>query len=339
MIKELSIETVSTCNLKCIMCPREGFSEKYKINTVMTDDIFQKIVSHISSHDIKMVSICGTSEPLLDKELASRIKTIKDISPNTLVFFITNGLLLTPERSKEFHKSNLDAITISFDGASEDTYNSIRVGSDFNTVLENIVSFREINPEISLVATCVVLNTVFPEMEDYVKLFIKKNVKAINFSSMFSYCSESQKKLYLDKNLISQKVNELKMKYNDKIIITSTDDSFFCRCMDHALKRVYIGADGRVSPCDQLHYAIYRLDPNGVGNSNYFSLGSLKELELQELLNKQEYLDFLNTLKTSKTRPKLCNSCPGYMTNKEEDYIDHIEYLNDIIASLIRHHN
>ena len=79
-----------------------------------------------------MVSICGTSEPLLDKKLALRIKKIKEVSPDTFVFFITNGLLLTSEISQELGEAKLDAITISFDGAKKETYQKIRVGSSYD---------------------------------------------------------------------------------------------------------------------------------------------------------------------------------------------------------------
>ena len=336
MIRELSVETVSSCNMKCIMCPREGFTRNHSQNVVMTDDVFDKILDYIKNNNIKMVCICGTSEPLLDRKLTARIKRIKEVSSDTFVFFITNGRLLSPEVSRELGDAQLDAITVSFDGASKKTYEKIRVGSNYNKVLENISSFAKINPSINLVVSCVVLKDVYPEMENFVQMFIEREIKAINFASMFSYCSEYQKNLSMDKEIVFSRARELKKQYMDKITISISDDSFYSRCMDGALQRVYIGASGLVSPCDQLHYAIFRMDHNSDGSSNHFALGSLKDSSLQELVSNKEYLDFVENLRRSKTRPKLCSNCPGYTTYDEDIYLDQIEHLNNIIDSLIR---
>ena len=48
MIRELSVETVSFCNLKCIMCPREGFTKYRSQNIIMEDDIFSKFLILLS---------------------------------------------------------------------------------------------------------------------------------------------------------------------------------------------------------------------------------------------------------------------------------------------------
>ena len=99
--------------------------------------------------------------------------------------------------------------------------------------------------------------------------------------------------MYLDKSIIANKVKELKEKYGNEVIISHSDDSFYSRCMDGALQRVYIGADGIVSPCDQLHYAIVRLGSTSDGKSGHYSLGALSESSLYELVSKKEYIDFV----------------------------------------------
>jgi CheY-like chemotaxis protein len=69
------------------------------------------------------------------------------------VQFNTVGTMLDRKAAEEICLAGLDKITISLDGASEETYCKIRDNSDFNTVIDNINSFIEYKIENKITFT------------------------------------------------------------------------------------------------------------------------------------------------------------------------------------------
>jgi radical SAM protein with 4Fe4S-binding SPASM domain len=81
------------------------------------------------------------NEPLLDHTLGKRIRQGKDILGRTRrVSVVTNGALLTPDRINELVDAGAEVFEVSIDAYREETYNSIRKGLDFHTVVENTMA-------------------------------------------------------------------------------------------------------------------------------------------------------------------------------------------------------
>jgi len=57
------------------------------------------------------------------------------------VLFVTNGTLLDEHKAREVLELGLDQILFSFDGATKETYETIRRGADFDTTRGNILRF------------------------------------------------------------------------------------------------------------------------------------------------------------------------------------------------------
>ena len=147
--QRLVLETTSGCNLNCIHCARS--STDFKVSNMST----QLLRKHLSSflpkaHDISLFS---WGEPLVNQELAA-IYNWANTSPD--IFILTNGLDFGPKECQTYIRQGLKYLNFSVDGASEETYNNIRKGSNFKTVIKNIenaVKFKKhsLSPHIRLV--------------------------------------------------------------------------------------------------------------------------------------------------------------------------------------------
>ncbi|MBN2210041.1 MAG: radical SAM protein [Sedimentisphaerales bacterium] len=135
----LQIETVARCNARCTMCTSRNC---HRATRLMTDELFAKIADELAcySSGIKRVTIQGLGEPLLDNKLEPRIRTLKD-GGVTLVAFATNGSLMNAERARSVLDSGVDEVTFSVDGITQETYESIRTGLNFDEVLGHIEQF------------------------------------------------------------------------------------------------------------------------------------------------------------------------------------------------------
>lgn len=145
----VALETVNYCNAACIFCPLfvggNRIDRKLRPATVMDRDLFMKLVEEIATWDVKpTVFLNMDGEPLLDIHFKERLEVLQKAGLSQNVNLQTNGEYLTPETSTAILKAGLSSITIGFDGASKEVYESHRVGCHYDIVLGNIVEFVRI---------------------------------------------------------------------------------------------------------------------------------------------------------------------------------------------------
>ena len=134
--RQFWIEITSKCNLHCVMCPvSKGLLRK---TMTMDMDAFMQIIDQIY-----MVQPCillhVAGEPLLNKNAMQMIEYAK--KKGCWVGMHTNGTLFTKEMSMRVLESPLDWICFSFDGATQELYEKIRVGAKFEKVKAQIEYF------------------------------------------------------------------------------------------------------------------------------------------------------------------------------------------------------
>ena len=136
--KVVLIDTISFCNLKCSMCVHKDMKRK---KGIMPWSLFSKIINEIAEVDKSTrVWMVFFGEALLLKnrnpsifEMISYAKS-KGLSE---VVLNSNGILLDERASKELISSGLDAIYIGIDAFESETYAKIRVGGDYERVVQN----------------------------------------------------------------------------------------------------------------------------------------------------------------------------------------------------------
>ena len=166
----IDIEATDTCNLKCIMCPRNYLSGK---TGHIGWELFQKVIDEGAENHLPSIKLNYRGEPLLHPRLAEMVAYAKK-KGIIETQFNTNGLLLTEDKITELIDAGLDRIIFSVDGATRETYEKIRLGSDYNRVVDNIKTFVKIRNEKGLKRPLVRVQMVkMKENEDEVEDFLK----------------------------------------------------------------------------------------------------------------------------------------------------------------------
>jgi MoaA/NifB/PqqE/SkfB family radical SAM enzyme len=129
----ISIETINTCNLRCIMCPYQAMTRP---KTVMSMELYRKVLSEAMDMGIKSGSLTFYNEAFMDPFLTERIKIAKSMGFE--ISFFSNGTMLTEENIKKILDCPPDVIFFSVDGATKATYESIRIGANFESVIDGI---------------------------------------------------------------------------------------------------------------------------------------------------------------------------------------------------------
>jgi len=134
--KAVVVETTAYCNLDCVMCP-QSLLTRSKGN--MSINTFRRIADETSLHKDTKLWLAIMGEPLMrGDDLIEFIKYAKgkgvfNVSLNT------NATLMTPDMSMKLIESGVDAILIGIDAFTEQTYNLIRRGGNFSSVLGNVL--------------------------------------------------------------------------------------------------------------------------------------------------------------------------------------------------------
>jgi radical SAM protein with 4Fe4S-binding SPASM domain len=129
------------CNLKCPIClmslpPDERSNYGNPAQTLSLETV-KGLIDEGAAKGQMAVGLNGICEPLLSPDLAEIVRYAREMGMLD-VMFNTNGLLLDAAVARELVHAGLTRVMISLDAATQDTYDKIRVGSDFETVCRNI---------------------------------------------------------------------------------------------------------------------------------------------------------------------------------------------------------
>src|SRR5882672_4543986 len=113
---EYIVETTAKCNLYCPMCPRETHPQP---KADMTDEIFRTLLSEAGDTAEHMMLI-GLGEPFMDPKIFERIEYCERHNTSTLLS--TNGTFLDEKMSERLLATPLQHITLSFDGATKESF-------------------------------------------------------------------------------------------------------------------------------------------------------------------------------------------------------------------------
>ena len=187
----LQIESAIACNLRCVMCPWREITKNVENHGLMSQDIWESIRRHLA--DIKSIDFTGGGEPLLQPKLAEWIAEANVAGCET--GFLSNGLLLKEEKLQRILDAGVDWICISMDGADAGMYESIRIGSNFERVCENVAKIAALRSgqRPRTMINFVLMDLNFHQIEDIVRLAAQLGVDQLNFKQCDVIRGESGK--------------------------------------------------------------------------------------------------------------------------------------------------
>ena len=164
---EYIVETTAKCNLYCPMCPRETHKQPKED---MTDEIFSRLVRE-SGQSAEHMMLIGLGEPFMDRKIFDRIEYCEHHKISTLLS--TNGTFFDEKTCSRLLETPLEHITLSFDGATKQSYEYYRKGANFEKVRDNFVRFARMKHErrakVQVVVQMVRMERNAGEVEDFVR--------------------------------------------------------------------------------------------------------------------------------------------------------------------------
>ncbi len=142
----LQIQTTTGCNADCIFCPY-GATHGTQPHGRMSADLFGRILDEAARHDVRRISPYLMNEPLLDPDIAARIREINRRVPQARVVLTTNGHYLTRERAEDLLdlREGLHELTVSVQGVDPEAYaRTMRGNMNLERTITNVLTFSEL---------------------------------------------------------------------------------------------------------------------------------------------------------------------------------------------------
>lgn len=137
------IDVYNQCNLRCKMCGGTGAFAGPP--TVLEFETFRHIANSLF-HRARQIGLSCAYEPLMCKDFFSYLEIAGNYDvPNITV--TTNATLMTRSKAKQLVESKITHLHVSIDGSTWETYESIRVGASFDTLLNNLSYLKETKSE------------------------------------------------------------------------------------------------------------------------------------------------------------------------------------------------
>jgi len=302
------IEPTIRCNLRCKMCDL-SIRERKKGETLSFFE-FKEVVEQFPF--CVHIHLQGMGEPFLNPELLKMVRYAA--SKRIKISTFTNGTIMTMGLAEEIVSSGLEELWISLDGATKQTYEGIRIGADFNKVLENIkllldakgknrkpevgiwfVAMKENIQEfpllVELAAKLGIQRVCVEAVDDWGKKAVKKKINEEKLQLTFMSVKE-----YIRKALDVSKEKGVKLEFNsllDVLFNLGQGRKYTCWAPWWSC---FITADGYVTPCCK------RPDPR------VFNFGNVFEQNFKVIWNSPQYMAFRQNLKNGKP-PKVCIDC------------------------------
>ena len=144
----LDIELNPSCNLMCPMCiisaeTNPKSSKKYW----MPIESFKKLIDEGIKRGLKSIQLNNINEPLIRKDFPDFVEYARDAGVLDIMLS-TNGTALTEKMSRRLIETGLTKLSVSIDAFSKETYDKIRVGGDYEKVVNNALRFLSLREEM-----------------------------------------------------------------------------------------------------------------------------------------------------------------------------------------------
>ena len=270
----LLIEPVSACNLRCPFCFQtdKTFTKKPFMG-VIDFEFFKNVIDQANELETGAITIASRGEPTMHKKIIEMLEYINTKENIFEVKLNTNGTFLNDKICHAIFKNNVTQIIISSDHYIKEDYERLRLGSNFEKVVENVDLLFNIREKF------------YPNSLTEIRISGVDNERNLNREKFRDFWIKRCD--HVSAGYPLERWNT----YENEPDINTKDPC------ENLWDRMYIWFDGKVNPCD----ADYK---------SYLSYGSAKEYSLKELWSNKIISKTRNQhLNNDRTKINPCDRC------------------------------
>lgn len=285
----VSIEPTTACNLSCPACPSglKQFSRATgKLSVGDNRDWLNKL-----GKQLFYINYYFQGEPFLNPQFLELVGEAKKRKIYTSTS--TNAHFIDKQKAKEIVDSGLDRLIISIDGLTQETYSSYRVDGKLEKVLKASRCLVEAKKEKAsctphLIFQFLVVSTNEHEIQSLQELASEIGVDEVRFKTAQLYDFEKDAYLIPENEEYSRYVRRADGSYRLKY----KGGNSCWRMWSSAV----ITWDGKMVPCC-------------FDKDAHYQLGDIRNSQLPDIWNSQEYKSFRRQILTGRNEVDMCTNC------------------------------
>jgi MoaA/NifB/PqqE/SkfB family radical SAM enzyme len=303
--RSIQIECTTKCNLKCTFCELSHWAEK---PTDLTFADFEKMVARLPK--LKRVDLTGIGEVLMNREFGRMLEFLK--ARGIYVTLNDNFSLMTEKTARRMVELGVDHIFLSLDGATKQTYEEIRVGSNFDKVIANARGLVRVKRELRKRLPEIKMNTVvcltnYQEMPAIIELAHDIGIGMVVLVNVITFEDTAGLDTASVQREVQSKLDEALRRARELGVLVKMElfeKEPVERC-DFPWRRNFVTYDGYVHPC------CYTTQTGDRKAQNGRSLGNLLQSPFEELWDAPGYAAFRDKMRRG-VLPSQCGHCPKY---------------------------
>lgn len=302
----IEIEVTTRCNLKCIICEHSYWNES---NKDMSFKEFKNICNQFPR--LKWIGLTGIGESFLNKDFMQMLEYIK--SKSVIVELYDSFFFIDENTAEKLIDLQVEKIFVSMDAATKETYEKIRVGSNFERVINNVRNLFQLKREKGadypeLLFHYIVNKYNIHEIPQYIDLIhsIAQEPVTIQFSRMLHKFVEVSN---LFTEIPQETIKAAKEKAKDYGIALTWNADVpqvkppINRCIEWTMPFIFV--TGHVIPC---------CSGNEAGHRDFqkkTALGNVFEQSFKQIWRGEKYKTLRKMLRKGET-PLPCRNCCLY---------------------------
>jgi len=319
---DIELEVTTRCPLRCRHCEHTYFPQDYR-NQDLSLAQFKKIIDSIPS--LKWINMTGEGSPFMNKDFIPMLRYAK--SKDIYVDFSHDFYTFNDDIGRELINLGIERIYFSIDGCTKETYEKVRVGSDFDRVICNIKRFIELKKE---------MNSPLPEI-CFRYAFFKDNVHEVILLPKLvnNICNKDVKSLGDEPSINIVGLLEFEQTKGLEVELSKHDiDGTNMLAKSYGLKVYWSHVTHNEAKKPPMHYCVFWTEPyimiDGsvvpdcavlMSNRRPFleanSFGNVNDKTLKELWYTPKYRKFRETLRNPQGQvPSVCLGCRVYATQE-----------------------
>lgn len=293
----VSIDTTSVCNLRCTICALE---RDYDVKAHMPLALFARLDDAFAQ--LRHISFSLNAEPLLNRELEAMVALAKRRSNGRITTSLaTNAMLLDEVRLHALSEAGLDALEISIDGVTRDAYLAVRLGANFERLVDNIARAAALEcgggraPHVSL--RWVMSTSNVDELPGLLEFAARIGVRHLVVNGLEPYTAEQSELTHFTRleedelrarfEALEDRATQLGLRLDLPLLRPEPYTS--CELIEHAC---VIRVDGTVAPCSPLSYSRAFYFEGREERHPLIAFGSIAQRPLLEIWNAPDYVEF-----------------------------------------------
>lgn len=303
--KKVYLEPTSLCNLHCSICFRHGWIGETTGH--MEFWRFHALAEELASLGcVEEIFFGGMGEPLFHPDICRMIAALPE---GKKISLLTNGTLLTPERSRALLDAGLSELWVSMDGFEKPVYESIQSGSRFDRILANLQAFNEARAgtDVRLCVTFVVTPENVGQLAQINAFADRFQVDELNISHMIPGAPVSRADMLYERADIP--VGRMR-RFSP---CAGPVEEHVCPFISR--NAVFVRWDGKVVPCMQLLHSCETYLYEEKRRITSFSYGRIGEQTLMDCWRSPAYAEFRERVRIFYF--PFCTICWGCEDRKE----------------------